>query len=1408
MAIGREVADAYIEVHGDLSKFRKDLMKARGQAREAGEKFGQEFADGFEKRAREDMGRDKDSIIDALYSGDTVDWDRAFGRFDSKNLDSAQDKMLDFMNDMKESGTMSANQFETVSEKVKDAARAVDDANEAERKHNLLISDGAKLRAAAALSNAKHLENIKRLTKEAREETIRFNNSWEGMDLSAQDKAFKKSFERLADFMNGVDVGPNMKSQQSLDDFKEKMIATAEAAKNMGRMTGGEFDHIRHSISKLKPELDGVNSKISDGAKRTGIMGKLSEKLKTSWARMDGTVKGVLTLIASAAGPMAAGLSGVAASGTAVVSSLALAAAAAVPLGAAMLGIGVAVGLAATAMENMKKKFPGIEKAANKVGDAWGKQADRFGMQWGAALTTFLSTFASKLAKYDFGTPMGKAVSNITDAFTGVLNSPGFDALMKALSTDLPKAVEGFGKGLAGMVGGLSSLLAGAAPVAAQLGADFEGWGAKFSKSMETMRKSGKLQEVFEKARESLLAVLDLTGSLGSALGSVFMLGADSGNRLLKSLTAIVDQWKAFMGTVEGKNAMEEWFRNGERIIKSFKPLLIGLAQALDTLVTPHAISQFEDLMASIGALLPIIAEMLNVVSNLGILNILADLFLLVGEAVRPLLGPLAEITKSLGGYLRDAIAALTPLFMAIGQALKPFIEGIGKIISIVGPVLAPAIAKISAALTPVIAVIGQVAGVIMSVLAPVLGTIIVGIIDNLVGVINGLATVFMGIVDVIQGVFGLIVGIFTGNGQMITDSFTQVFNGLWGIVSGAFEAVWNAVQLILIGKIFMGIKAFLTPLKGLFTATFNGIKTFVMAVWNGLGTFFTTILGGIRTAFTSSLKAVGSVVSTVFGAIKTFIKGALDEALVIVNFVLGGVRAAFTGALKFIDDLWKATWNAITKFVGPILTKAKTKITEIMTAIKTKIKSVMDATKAVWSTVWTAIRTTAEKIITAVRTKIASVMDAIKTKIKTVMDATKLVWSTIWTAIRTKVTDIINAVRSKIGTVMDSIKTKIKTVMDLTKTVWSNIWTSIRTKVTDIVNAIRSKVGSVMDSVKSKIKSVMDSIKSTWSSIWTSIRTKASDIITAIRTKVSSVMDSIKSKVSSAMNSIKGTFSRIWSSIKTVVANAINAVKSKVSDVLSSIKGTVSSKMASIKTAFSNAWNAVKTTITSAMGKIKTAVSTGITSVVSTVRGLPGKARSALSSIGSTLVSAGTNLMKGFINGIKSMAGRIAESALAPVRNAVSKVKNFLGINSPSRLFRQFGGYTGEGLALGMDDQKKNVLSSAIDMAKVAVSQFNTSKMAIAGRDAAKGFAEGLGKGKNLVKGALGKLSTTEFPVAAIGTPTFGVGSSASTTTETASTGKVINIEAGAITLSTPATNGAIAAEQLLDGLTRKIGG
>lgn len=94
--------------------------------------------------------------------------------------------------------------------------------------------------------------------------------------------------------------------------------------------------------------------------------------------------------------------------------------------------------------------------------------------------------------------------------------------------------------------------------------------------------------------------------------------------------------------------------------------------------------------------------------------------------------------------------------------------------------------------------------------------------------------------------------------------------------------------------------------------------------------------------------------------------------------------------------------------------------------------------------------------------------------------------------------------------------------------------------------------------------------------------------------------------------------------------------------------------------------------------------------------RSIPDRIRSAFGDAGSWLRNAGAQIIQGLKDGITGRIQDAVDAATAGARRIVSAVKGFLGIHSPSRVFRdQVGVMIGRGMALGLDDSASFVSKS-----------------------------------------------------------------------------------------------------------------
>lgn len=71
-------------------------------------------------------------------------------------------------------------------------------------------------------------------------------------------------------------------------------------------------------------------------------------------------------------------------------------------------------------------------------------------------------------------------------------------------------------------------------------------------------------------------------------------------------------------------------------------------------------------------------------------------------------------------------------------------------------------------------------------------------------------------------------------------------------------------------------------------------------------------------------------------------------------------------------------------------------------------------------------------------------------------------------------------------------------------------------------------------------------------------------------------------------------------------------------------------------------------------------------------------------------MLNVGKDLVKGLIRGINGMTSKAIEAVTGVVNGVIEKAKSLLKISSPSKLFEQYGKWTGEGLVIGIESMQK----------------------------------------------------------------------------------------------------------------------
>ena len=261
-------------------------------------------------------------------------------------------------------------------------------------------------------------------------------------------------------------------------------------------------------------------------------------------------------------------------------------------------------------------------------------------------------------------------------------------------------------------------------------------------------------------------------------------------------------------------------------------------------------------------------------------------------------------------------------------------------------------------------------------------------------------------------------------------------------------------------------------------------------------------------------------------------------------------------------------------------------------------------------------------------------------------------------------------------------VKANFELIKNYIDTVWNAISTAAGAAWEIIKNVI---IGPVLVLLQ-LLTGNFEGVASTLSQIWTNISTAAQTIWESLCTIVSAFVDTLVQYVVNIFTGLSETFGTIMQGIMDVAVSIWSAI-------VDSISGFVSSAYQFVADGVSNMFNIASQMFSS----IVSAVGEFFGQIPGKISGIWNDVISFLSGI--NLYDIGMNIIQGLVEGIAGMAGSVVSTIQNVVGGAIDFAKGLLGIHSPSRVFKEIGKFTGEGLAIGINNEADNVAKASENM-------------------------------------------------------------------------------------------------------------
>ena len=614
-----------------------------------------------------------------------------------------------------------------------------------------------------------------------------------------------------------------------------------------------------------------------------------------------------------------------------------------------------------------------------------------------------------------------------------------------------------------------------------------------------------------------------------------------------------------------------------------------------------------------------------------------------------------------------NAFATMFPILVQAGvDLIGSLVQGVGQ----------NATSLISSAVT----VIGIFVQSIASALPQLLG-MGVELLANLVqGVLNNLP-------QILQSAQQAVTTFLTGLGQQMPNIIQNGIQILQNLINGIIQSL-PTILSIAVQVITSFIQGLVSNLPAIISGGIQLIVSLVQGIINNLpqiaqsaaqiiGTLVTGLASSIPQLIRGGIELVAKLVVGLVAGLPKILEAGANIIFELGKAMLTAVPEAISGVVSAVGDFFGGMWDFVTG-----------KTTEGSEAVKAKTTEMSDYVSAK---------------TTEMSTNATLQAQTMQTNLGTSFDLMGVSTAGTMATMQTNVDTTMQSMAVTAGTSTQVLATNVQTGM-----------TQAQTNATTQAQAMQANVGSSLDTLSATAGATMSTLQSVSNTAFQGVNTSATSstsqasanvqanynaMQSAAETNTAAVQSATENNLAAAERVAQEKTANIAENITQNLKNADSAAASS----MESISRAITDGLNQIDSSASNSGSKIAQSFTETFDKAKSVAQEGMTSLVDSMESGMSRAidisYSAASSIGSTfsILSSTLNLVghnagMGLYNGLSGMAGSLYSLAYSIASNIARTMRSALDIHSPSRVMKSIGGFTGEGMYIGMSDWVRKI--------------------------------------------------------------------------------------------------------------------
>ena len=569
--------------------------------------------------------------------------------------------------------------------------------------------------------------------------------------------------------------------------------------------------------------------------------------------------------------------------------------------------------------------------------------------------------------------------------------------------------------------------------------------------------------------------------------------------------------------------------------------------------------------------------------------------------------------------------------------------------------------------------------------------------------------------------------GILNNTPQMMANAQNTVTTFLTGLGQQMPRIIQNGIQILqnLISGIIQSLPTILQIAVQVVTSFIQGlVSNLPMIIQGGIQLITSLVTGLIQNLpqiAQSAAQIVGELITGLAKAVPQLIMGGIELIAKLVVGLIAGLPKIVEAGAKIIFELGKAMLGAIPEAIGSVVSsvgdffggmwdwitgktdegseKVKSKTSEMADSVSTKTSEMATNAQANTSAMATNVSTNMDLMNTDTLAKLGTLNTNVDTSFGNLvtssginMNALSTNVSNAFTTANATATSETTSMQQNVSGVMDSLN--LDTTAKL-GTLNTNVDTSFGNLVTSSginMSALSSNTSASFQAIQSAATVASGQTNAQVSSDFNTLTANANGALSTLQGNTASSFSAVNSSAQVNTSGVSQNVSSNFNSAQTSVDSSMKAITSSTSNGMKQLEQATTSGNKQILNDFTKTFEQVKSAVEKGMDNVKSSFENGMRKAVSTSQNANNQIHQIFNTLAGHLQSAGYNAGIGLYNGLASTAGSLYSLAYSIASNIASVMRSALDIHSPSRVMKSIGGFTGEGMYIGMSDWVRKI--------------------------------------------------------------------------------------------------------------------